>query len=130
MKLRTLLVAALLGSAVFVGPTTVLAADACDGNAGVNVFEDINYGGGQAYGCGVGWYRSDFQTWHDGLGFFASWDNRMSSYKTFNFTGHAVRFYQNANKGGVYLTTTGTSNVSNLGNYNRNDMFSSGWIFQ
>lgn len=64
------------------------------------------------------------------MGFGATWDDRISSYKTYNFTGHGVRFYTNGSKGGSTLTTTNTSVVSNLGNYNRNDQFSSGWIYQ
>ncbi|MES2210042.1 MAG: hypothetical protein V4515_07635 [Chloroflexota bacterium] len=128
MKLKFLLVSVLLASTLLVGAGPVSADSRCSGNPGFQVWENPNKGGGSAYGCGVGWYRSEFWNWYDNLFFGASWDDRISSYETFNFTGHAVRFYNNGYKGGATLTTTGNEYISNLQDWNRNDVFSSGWI--
>lgn len=128
MKPKFLLIGVLLASTLLIGAGPVSADSRCGGYPGVQVWENANKGGGTAYGCGVGWYRSEFWNWHDGLFWWASWDDRISSYESFNFTGHAIRFYNNGYKGGATLTTTKNEYIPNLSDWNRNDVFSSGWI--
>lgn len=125
---RSLLIVMVLASTLLIGAGPVAADSRCSGNAGVQVWENPNKGGGNAFGCGVGWYRAEFWNWTSGLFWGATWNDRISSYETFNFTGHAVRFYNNASKGGATLTTTGNEYISNLEDWYRNDVFTSGWI--
>lgn len=109
---------------------TVSAADArCNFGVGVSVYENINKGGRTAVGCSVGWYRANFSDWTAGLGAFESWNDRISSYETFNFTGHTVKFWTGASKSGSVLTTTNNETVNNVDDYGAfNDRFSSGQI--
>jgi hypothetical protein len=128
--LRVLLsLSVILGSLSLV-PSVALADVRCSGNPGVVVHEDINQGGREAYMCGRGWANSDFYYWRDNLWTWESWDNRISSYEVFNFTGRTVTFSSNPNNVAPHLITNGTSHeyVDDLRNYNRNDVFSSATI--
>lgn len=128
MKLKMLLASMLLSSMLFVGAAPVSADSRCSGYPGVQVWENPNKGGGNAFGCGVGWYRATFWTWTEGLFWGATWDDRISSFETFNFTGHTIRFYTNGYKGGTAVSWSNNVYVDNLINWNYNDVFSSGWI--
>jgi hypothetical protein len=94
------------------------------------VHEDLNQSGRGAYMCGLGWANSDFYYWRDNLWNWESWDNRITSYEVFNFTGRTVTFWSNPNYVLPRLITNGTSHeyVDDLRNYNRDDVFSSAKI--
>lgn len=122
-----------LGLALLLTTTLAPAASAADSRcsfgAGVSVYENINLGGSTAPGCSVGWYRADFSQWTTNLGFFANWNDRISSYQTFNFTGHTVKFWTDPSRNGSVIITTNNSTVNNVDDYgNFNDRFSSGQI--
>ena len=128
--LNSLLTVGLVAGALALSPGTASAADArCSGNAGVEIHEDINQGGSHTLLCNNGYYNRDLSKLTDGLFFFANWDNRISSYEVFNFTGRTASFWVNPDKGGSRLQTFNTNHefVNSLffsfGNYN--DLFSS-----
>lgn len=82
--------------------------------------------------CGIGWQKSDFNGWWDNLWPWESWNDRVSSYQTFNFLGRYVKFWDDPGYSGRYLQTygdTSSENVSNLVDWNRNDTFSSAKIW-
>ena len=94
----------------------------------MQLYEDINQGGRSVTICGVGYSRPDFSGWNENLFLWDSWDNRVSSYQTFNFLGHNVRFWDDPKYAGRYLNTDGqynTETLSDLTQWNRNDSFSS-----
>jgi len=128
--LRVLLsLSVILGSLSLV-PSVALADTRCSGNPGVVVHEDLNQSGRGAYMCGRGWANSDFYQWRDNLWNWESWDNRITSYEVFNFTGRTVTFWSNPNYVLPRLITNGTSHeyVDDLRNYNRDDVSSSATI--
>lgn len=129
-RLRHLSFVLVLGaSAMMIVPGPVLADTRCSGSAGFQVYENINLGGRSALGCGVGWARSYFGDWNTNLNFWENWNDRISSYQTFNFTGHRVRFWNDSNYSGSYLTTTNNDTVNSVDDYGLfNDRFSSGQI--
>lgn len=128
--LRVLLSLTLILGGLSVAPSVALADTRCSGNPGVEIHEDINQGGRSVLMCGYGWARSDFYQWRDNLWPWETWDNRVSSYEVFNFTGRTVTFWVNPSYAGAWLQTNGTSHeyVDDLRTYNRNDVFSSGKI--
>lgn len=134
-RVRRFAVTGLLAlSVIGVMPGAALADTRCSGSPGVEVFENINLGGRSALGCSVGWARTDFSNWATNLGWFETWNDRISSYQVFNFYGHRLRFWTAANYSGSVITTTGTvpsgtetiNNVDDYGTFN--DRFSSGKI--
>lgn len=83
--------------------------------------------------CGVVWEKSSFVGWNNNLNFWEDWNDRVSSYQTFNFSGHRVTFHQNTNFGGASMWTTNNEEIQNLsewsfGGVNMNDTFSSARI--
>lgn len=128
-RLRALLLAGSLGaSAVVLGAAPAVANHCGNYDPAVRVWEAINYGGRSALMCGVGWHRSNFSDWTDSLGWFENWNDRISSYQTYHFSGHRVIFWFDAGYSGGYLYTNTTTGVADLRAYNSNDRFSSGKI--
>ena len=91
--LKAIAVAAMLGGGLFAPAVqNALASDArCpNGLAGIEVWQDINLTGPGAVWCvapSTGKYViNDLSTKTDNLGFFANWNDRITSYQTFNET--------------------------------------------
>jgi hypothetical protein len=131
--INAVLAAGLLVGAFALTPGAVSAADArCSSQPGVEIHEDINQGGSHTLLCGNGYYNRDLSKLTDGLFFFANWDNRISSYEVFNFTGRTASFWVNPDKGGSRLQTNNTNhefvNSLNFSFGNYNDLFSSAAI--
>lgn len=109
-----------------VSAVPVLADGRCSGRPGVQVWQDANKGGPSFVACwpstgtgGIFYPRLSSVTY--GLSFGANWNDRITSYETFNFTGHSMTFYvdnsySSASYGGRVVTTSGNGYVSNLGN--------------
>jgi hypothetical protein len=118
--------------AIAIAPGGVAAADArCSSHAGVTIHEDINQGGSHTDLCAPNGsnYNGDLSKLTDGLFWLANWDNWISSYEVFNFTGGRSPSGWTRTKGGRFLQTYNTSheyvNSLNFSFGNYNDLFSS-----
>ncbi len=120
VAVSTLIVAFAL--AVFSPP--VLAADGrCNATAGYQVWEDVGLSGRTTIFCANSIYNLSNEG--DGLGWLQSWNDRISSFQTFNMssTRRTCFWFDAGYKGGSY-GVTGNSTVLNVGSY-YNDKFSS-----
>lgn len=98
-------------------PAVTSADTRCSGNPGVQVWENSGKGGRSAVMCGVGYNRGDFTSWGDNLNWWENWNDRISSYETFNFTGHKVTFWAESGFKGQYLYTINNEYLSNLSDW-------------
>jgi hypothetical protein len=95
---------------------------------GYQVWEDINRGGRSALTCGVSstTWRPDYTQWRDNLTWiWETWNDRVSSLETFNFTGHRADFFRDVNYVYRLLIVTDNETVNDLRPWNANDQFSS-----
>lgn len=100
----------------------------CNGSPGYQVWQDTNRSGPSALTCGVSstTWRPDYTQWRDNLQFFwETWNDRVSSLETFNFTGHRVDFFRDVNYVYRLLIVTDNEIVNDLRPWNSNDQFSS-----
>lgn len=131
-KLLTILTVLAMSATILITPVLAVPPPTtdprCNGQRGVQVWENPNKGGGTTIFCGgigVSIRQPDLSTVTTGLGFLANWNNRISSYQTFNMSstvGIRLYDYQDyvlnfTNPDRYYVTTMGNGYVSDLKAY-------------
>lgn len=122
-RLATVLASLALALAI-VAPAS--ADSRCNGRPGIQFWEHTSKGGASIQWCwpaiGTGGiFISNMGSYSNNLNFGATWNDRASSYETFNFTGHSLRLYadasySSASVGGRVVDQSGNGYVSNMGN--------------
>ncbi|MFN8628887.1 MAG: hypothetical protein U0838_00780 [Chloroflexota bacterium] len=103
IKRVTFLLAALsLVLTTMIGPASAMADSRCNGGKGIQIWQDGNLGGATTKFCAnsnsvIAVTPLSNET--GGLSFFANWDNRISSYQTFNNSSGWTCLYKNNNYG-------------------------------
>jgi hypothetical protein len=120
------LLTALVLSLSVVGPASADASSYCNGNPGVKVWQDANKGGPHGIFCWTmygPWINyQNLANFNYNLNWGANWNDRISSYTTFNMEGHTVTFYadagwSSASVGGRVVQTSGNQHVPFIGVY-------------
>lgn len=129
LKRRALSVGLIVGLVGSLVPGMTLADSRCSGGPGMQVWENSNYSGGTWIVCAVTGNFSDADLTNNtsGLGFFANWNDRISSYQTFNTPAGVVTcFWKNFSYSGTWQRVAGNHNMAYVGN-SMNDTISSFW---
>ena len=123
---RATAIAAVFG---LIGTGTTLADGRCGGGPGVQVWENTYFSGGTWTICANAsgnFSDSDLSNNTSGLGFFANWNNRISSYQTFNTPAGVITcFFDGTGYTGSWQRVAGNYNMTSPGTMN--DRFSSLW---
>jgi hypothetical protein len=124
-----LLALAMAGPLMTVAPGRAAADTRCSGGPGVQVYEDINFGGRSWIVCYYTFPIADFTSHTENLSGWDTWNDRISSYQTFNFSNRQVTFWWDQNYGYYHLSTCDTDSVSDRRNWGFNDVISSAKYF-
>ena len=121
-RILSILSGILLLGAIIAPATVVADITKCGGTKGVDIWQDGNAGGPTMRLCWTFGGYANLSNQTTNLNWGANWNDRISSYQTFNNAGHSFRFYADANfvstsVGGRVVTTTGNQYVPFIGVY-------------
>jgi len=114
-----LLAALSLVLATMIAPVTAMADSRCNGGTGIQIWQDANLGGATTKFCANSnsvIAVSPLSNETGGLFFFANWDNRISSYQTFNNTSGWTCLYKNNNYNSQIHSVFKNDTVEYVGN--------------